>query len=60
MDGKYLLSKPVVSAVKHDAPSGNDPVGAIWHFELSIYGFEADTSLSGLYMLQFENCLEAK
>ncbi len=59
MNGKYLMSKPVLSVAKYDAGSGDNPADALWFFELSIYGFEAETSLSGLYMVEFENCLEA-
>ena len=59
MNGKYLMSKPVLSVAKYDAGSGDNPEGALWFFKLSIYGFESETSLSGLYMVEFENCLEA-
>ena len=59
MNGKYLMSKPVLSVEKYDAGSGDNPEGALWHFDLSIYGFESETSLSGLYMVEFENCMEA-
>ena len=57
MNGKYLMSKPVLSVEKYDAGSGDNPADALWFFELSIYGFESETSLSGLYMVEFENCL---
>ena len=59
MNGKYLMSKPVLSVNKYDAGSGDNPEGALWHFDFSIYGFESETSLSGLYMIEFENCMEA-
>jgi len=59
INGKYLMSKPVLSAEKRDAESGDNPEGALWFFEFSIYGMEAETSLSGLYFLEFENCMEA-
>ena len=59
-DGKYLMSKFVTSAEKREAGSGDDPVDALWFFELEEYGFNTDTSLSGVYFLEFDNCLEAK
>jgi hypothetical protein len=58
-DGKYLLSKFVMGAEKREAGSGDDPVDALWFFELEEYGFDVDVTLSGNYFMEFDHCLEA-
>jgi hypothetical protein len=58
-DGKYLLSKFVMGAEKREAGSGDDPVDALWFFELEEYGFDVDVTLSGNYFMEFDSCLEA-
>ena len=57
-DGKYLLSKFVMGAEKREAGSGDDPVDALWFFELEEYGFDVDVTLSGNYFMEFDSCLE--
>jgi hypothetical protein len=59
-DGKYLLSKFVMGAEKREAGSGDDPVDALWFFELEEYGFDVDVTLSGNYFMEFDSCLGAK
>jgi len=57
-NGKFLMSSFVMSAEKRDAGSGDDPVDALWFFELEEYGFTTDTSLSGVYFIEFDKCLK--
>jgi hypothetical protein len=57
-DGKYLMSKFVIGAEKREAGSGDDPVDALWFFELEEYGFDVDVTLSGNYFMEFDSCLE--
>ena len=52
------MSSFVMSAEKRDAGSGDDPVDALWFFELEEYGFTTDTSLSGVYFIEFDKCLK--
>ena len=59
-DGKYLMSKFVIGAEKREAGSGDDPVDALWFFELEEYGFDVDVTLSGNYFMEFDSCLEVK
>jgi hypothetical protein len=57
-DGKWLMSKFVIGAEKREAGSGDDPVDALWFFELEEYGFDVDVTLSGNYFMEFDSCLE--
>jgi hypothetical protein len=57
-DGKYLMSKFVMGAEKREAGSGDDPVDALWFFELEEYGFDVDVTLSGNYFMEFDSCLK--
>tara|TARA_B100001059_G_scaffold226689_1_gene255536 strand:- start:354 stop:1127 length:774 start_codon:yes stop_codon:yes gene_type:complete len=60
VDGKYQMSKFVLGAEKHDAATGTHPAGALWFFELEEYGFNPDMTLSGIYFIEFDSCLEVK
>jgi hypothetical protein len=57
-DGKWLMSKFVIGAEKREAGSGDNPVDALWFFELEEYGFDVDVTLSGNYFMEFDSCLE--
>ena len=57
VDGKYQMSKFILSAEKHDAAGGNNPEGALWLFELEEYGYYPEITLSGIYFIEFDKCL---